>query len=226
MRFDVKSQVSDAALVERRRGQIVSAAVALFSEQGYYRTTIQDVARKAGVSTGLIYQYVQDKEDILFLALIRVLESYRQEIPAALEGVTDPLMRLWAALNAYCRIVDGHRAETVLAYRSTKSLPKERREHVKATEIETNNLIAECVRACVDAGLFRPVNIPLVIYHFVMFAHTRALKHWFLQDISSLDEYIAQGFEFLTAALLTPAGRRHRDKLFPDLVSGKIGAPT
>jgi AcrR family transcriptional regulator len=59
----------------KRRGQIVPAAVALFSERGYYRTTIQDIARRAGVSTGLIYQYAQTKEDILLLSLMSVMET-------------------------------------------------------------------------------------------------------------------------------------------------------
>ena len=51
------------------------------------------MAKKAGVSAGLIYQYVSDKEDVLLLVLLSVLDSYKQEIPAALEGLTDPLER-------------------------------------------------------------------------------------------------------------------------------------
>lgn len=215
MKINVKSQVTDAALVQRRRGQIVAAAVELFSQQGYYLTTIQEVARKAEVSTGLIYQYVRDKEDVLLLALLSVLESYKREIPAALEGVTDPLLRVWTALDSYCRIVDSRRAATVLAYRSTKSLPRARRELIKNSEIETNNLIAGCLRECVTAGLFRKVNVDLVTYHFVMFAHAWALKHWRLQELCTLDEYIAEGFAFFTASLLTPKGKRHFKKLFP-----------
>ena len=46
---DVLAQVSDPRLVEERRGQIVRAAVKLFSEEGYYPTTIQKIARAAGV---------------------------------------------------------------------------------------------------------------------------------------------------------------------------------
>jgi AcrR family transcriptional regulator len=205
---DVKSLVTDAVLVEKRRGQIAAAAVELFSERGFYRTTIQEVARKAGVSTGLIYQYVHDKEDVLLLALLSVLDAYKERIPAALDGVVEPLERLWRAVDAYCHVVDGSRAATVLAYRSTKSLPPERRELIKAHELATNAMIADCIRACIAAGLFRAVNVELATYHFVMFAHAWALKHWRLRQICGLEEYIAQGFDFLTASLLTPAGRR------------------
>lgn len=213
MVHDVKSQVSDEALVHRRRAQIIAAAVELFSHQGFYRTTIQDVAKKAGVSAGLIYQYVTDKEDVLLLVLLSVLDSYKHEIPAALEGVTDPLERFWAAVGAYCRVVDQRREATVLAYRSTKSLPDDRRRLIKESEIETNGMIAACLRDCVKAGLMREVNVELVAYQLVTFAHSWALKHWRLKELCDLEEYIAQGFDFFAQALLTPKGRRHQQKL-------------
>lgn len=213
MVHDVKAQVSDEALVHRRRAQIIAAAVELFAHQGFYRTTIQDVAKKAGVSAGLIYQYVTDKEDVLLLVLLSVLDSYKHEIPAALEGLSDPLERFWAAIRAYCRVVDQRREATVLAYRSTKSLPDDRRRLIKESEIETNGMIAACLRDCIKAGLMREVNVELVAYQLVTFAHSWALKHWRLKELCDLEEYIAQGFDFFAQALLTPKGRRHQQKI-------------
>src|ERR1700704_4683971 len=124
----VRALVSDPALVQRRRDQFVDAAIELFADKGFYVTTVQEIAAKAGMSTGLIYHYARTKEDILLLALLSVLQSYRAEIPVATQGLTDPLERLWAAVNAYCRVVAQRRSATVLAYRSTKSLPPKQRD--------------------------------------------------------------------------------------------------
>jgi AcrR family transcriptional regulator len=123
---EVKSQVSDEGLVKQRRAQIVAGAVELFSEQGYYKTTVQDVAKRAGVSPGLIYQYVRDKEDLLLLSILDVLDSYAREIPAAIAGKRDPLLQYCATFETYCRVVDSRRAATILSYRSTKSLSPDR----------------------------------------------------------------------------------------------------
>lgn len=213
---EVKSQVTDEGLVQRRRGQIIAAAVELFSRQGYYCTTIMDIARKAGVSSGLIYQYVSDKEDVLLLSLLSVLDSYKHEIPLAMEGLTDPLERFLAALTAYVRVVDQRREATVLAYRSTKSLPDDRRQLIKAHELETNELIAATLRDCIAAGLFRNVKVELITYQLVTFAHSWALKHWRLKELCSLDEYIAEGVDFFAQALLTPKGWRRYRKLRPE----------
>ena len=59
-------------------------------------TTIRDIAKRADVSIGTIYQYVSDKEDVLFLTLIEVLDAYQRHVPAAIAGVSEPLARFHA----------------------------------------------------------------------------------------------------------------------------------
>lgn len=202
----VKSQVTDAVLVQRRREQIVAAAVELFSTQGFYRTTIQQVARKAGVSTGLIYQYAETKEDVLLLSLVSVMERYRRELDSSDDGA-EPLGRLHAALDTYCRVVDRHRDAAILAYRSTMSLPRKYREYIKQAEVATNELIATRLRACIETGLFREVNVELVTYQLALYAHTWSLKYWRLRELVDLDAYIAQGFDFFVNAMATRKGK-------------------
>lgn len=204
---EVKSVVSDPRLVEERRRQIILAAVELFSKQGYHTTTIQQIARLAGTSTGLIYQYFGDKEDVLFLTLKLVIDTYENEIPRCLEGISHPVDRLCTALSSYCGVVDRLRDATVLAYRSTMSLRAERRALIKDGETRTNRLIEECVHACTSGGFMRPVDENLLAYQYVMFAHSWALKHWSYRDRYALDEYVHAGIQLLVDPFLTARGR-------------------
>jgi AcrR family transcriptional regulator len=203
----VQSLVTDPKLVEERRQQIVQAAVKLFSEQGYYNTTIQAIAREAGISVGLIYQYFRDKDDVLFLTLKLVLETYEKEIPLALEGIEHPVERLTVALGAYCRVVDRLRDATVLTYRSTKSLRADRRIFIKEGETRTNRLLDACVRSCIAGGYMNPLNDHLLVYQYVLFAHAWALKAWAFRDRYSRDEYVAEGIKLLVEPFLTEKGR-------------------
>ncbi|MFI7364731.1 TetR/AcrR family transcriptional regulator [Streptomyces sp. NPDC050149] len=54
---------------EARRRMTLDAAAALLDEGGYTALTIRSVAQRSGTSTGLIYQYFADKEEI-FIALL------------------------------------------------------------------------------------------------------------------------------------------------------------
>ena len=55
---------------EDRPEEITAAALEAFAERGYAATRVDDVARRAGVSKGLLYLYFKTKED-LFKAVIR-----------------------------------------------------------------------------------------------------------------------------------------------------------
>ncbi len=55
---------------EDRPGEIADAAFVTFAKSGYAAARIDDVARRAGVSKGLIYLYYRTKED-LFKAVVR-----------------------------------------------------------------------------------------------------------------------------------------------------------
>jgi AcrR family transcriptional regulator len=204
---NVESAVADPKLVEERREQIVKAATKLFSEQGYYLTTIQDIAREAGISVGLIYQYFKDKDDVLFLTLKLVLETYEKVIPEATGAAEHPLERLCLAIGAYCRVVDRLRDATVLTYRSTKSLRADRRTFIKEGETRTNRLLEGCLRACIAAGHVRPINDSLLVYQYVLYSHAWALKQWALRGRYSLEDYVEEGIKLLVEPFLTEKGR-------------------
>lgn len=204
----VKSKVDVPELIELRRGQIIAAAIDLFGKRGYHVTTIRDIASRADVSIGLIYQYVSDKEDVLFLVLLEVLESYQRAIPAAVSGIEEPLERFVAAVRAYCQVNDEKGEATVLAYRETKSLRKQRRDLIKAKEIESNELIAACIKDCIAAGLFVNIDVELFTYQIVMFCHAWALKAWRFRTRMNVSQYVRRGLKLMLGPVLSPRGQR------------------
>lgn len=74
-----------------KRNRIIEKGFVLMCEQGYYNTTIPDIAKYADVSVGIIYQYFSDKKDIfiegvkqysnrIMYPMINLLESEKIEI--------------------------------------------------------------------------------------------------------------------------------------------------
>ena len=49
--------------------KIIEAGFELICNDGYYKTNTSKIAKKAGVSTGIVYQYFKDKKDILLSGL-------------------------------------------------------------------------------------------------------------------------------------------------------------
>ena len=69
---------------ERRRQQIIVAAKRVFSEKGYSKSTMEDIAREAELSPGTLYLYFKNKDDILVQFFSyktkQVFERFREEV--------------------------------------------------------------------------------------------------------------------------------------------------
>jgi AcrR family transcriptional regulator len=185
------------ARAQWRRGQIIDAATQLMEDRGFHEMSVNALAKQAGLSVGTIYQYVEDKTDILLLVIVDILEAYRHDVPEAMEGNDDAVERLAAGFAAYCRIVDSRRYATVLAYR-------EGRETIMALEVETTGLLQACLDEAVENGLIVPCDTQLIAHNLTVLAHAWALKHWHLKKHLDLDTYIAREIALTVKAVVPP----------------------
>ena len=70
-----------------KRNRIIDAGYRLFCEKGYHNTNTAEIAKLAGVSTGIVYNYFKDKKDI-FLYVIEAFEN----------NITTPIFELLARM--------------------------------------------------------------------------------------------------------------------------------
>ncbi len=74
----------------RTRARLIRAAIELFQERGYRHTSIDDVARQAGVAKGTVYVHFKNKPELLFHAVAeekkrfieRFLTVLGEDVPA------------------------------------------------------------------------------------------------------------------------------------------------
>ena len=71
-----------------KKNRIIQAGFDLFSEVGYYNTNTAQIAKRAGVSTGIVYGYFKDKRDIL----LDVLSVYVERVFAPLLHTIDNMI--------------------------------------------------------------------------------------------------------------------------------------
>ena len=85
---------------EAKRGRILDAAVVEIARRGYYRTTVSDIARRAGVADGTIYLYFESKEDVLVSIFDRAMQRFigraRRIVEDGAAGAVEKLRRIVA----------------------------------------------------------------------------------------------------------------------------------
>lgn len=86
---------------DERRTQLIEATLATIAECGYSRTTLTEVARRAGLSHGLVLFHFETKEKLLTETLDYLYEEYRQNWQKALAAAgTAPEQKLAALVEA------------------------------------------------------------------------------------------------------------------------------
>ncbi len=85
---------------DARRAQLLALAKAAFSDRAYDDVSIDDLAREAKISKGLLYHYFPTKRDLYVAGLSEIA----RELVAAITGVPldlSPIERVRASLDAY-----------------------------------------------------------------------------------------------------------------------------
>lgn len=86
---------------DARRMQVMEATIQSLAERGFSRTTVTDVAARAGISHGLVLFHFRSKENLLAETLDYLAEEYRLNWKSALESAgNSPEEQLVALINA------------------------------------------------------------------------------------------------------------------------------
>ena len=96
---------------EERRSAILDAALTAFSQKGYHATSLDDIAREAGVSKALIYEHFASKQELHADLIARNARELTQRVAGALSGVEieSTVERLTAGLEAFFAFVEERR---------------------------------------------------------------------------------------------------------------------
>jgi AcrR family transcriptional regulator len=90
------------------RGRLQQAALTLYGEQGFERTTVAEIAERAGLTKRTFFRYYADKREVLFSGSEALEERFVGGIAAAPRSAT-PLDAVAAALDAATAMFDEQR---------------------------------------------------------------------------------------------------------------------
>jgi AcrR family transcriptional regulator len=92
-----------------RERQLVELAEQLFAERGYARTSMDELARRAGVTKPVIYELFESKDGLFRACVDRAIERMADSIVEAFRSETEPEARLRAGGLAFLRFARDNR---------------------------------------------------------------------------------------------------------------------
>lgn len=200
---EVPTQVKNQDLVAQRRGQIIEAAVPLFVANGFHKTTTRQIAKAAGFSVGSMYEYVNSKEDILYLVCLSIHDEVERGVTSALDHAESGLMALRQLIREFLMVCHRMAEQIQLMYQVTKSLPSQWKRRVLENEIGITQMVVDALKRIADSEKLEGISegeFDLLANNITILGHMWTFRRWYLSQQHSIEEYIQFQTAFVLAA--------------------------
>jgi TetR/AcrR family transcriptional regulator, cholesterol catabolism regulator len=188
----IPTQVKNKDLVNRRRSQIIDAAVEMFLQKGFHKTTTRQIAQAAGISNGLLYEYISTKEDILYLVCDAIHAEMQNAVVQALLRPKKGTHPLAAVIREYFLVCHRMGDHILLIYKETQTLPAKWRKIVLENEIRITGLFTKVLQDLVAGGELPALEesiLDLIAHNISVLGHMWAFRRWFLAGRYTIEEY-------------------------------------
>lgn len=188
---NVETHVKDEELIRKRREQLVRAAVKLFTEKGFHRTTTRELAKASGFSIGTLYEYIRSKEDALYLVCDDIYNQFNERLQNSIQLKGDGLESLIEAIQMCIDVMDDMQDEVLVMYQEVKSLSKDALPYVLNKENQMASYFKNILDYCVDRGALELNEQEKIFYahHILVQCQMWAFRRWSLHKYFDVHEF-------------------------------------
>ena len=152
---------------QETRQAIMQAAITLFAEKGFEKTSIEELAKAAGIGKGTIYGYFQTKNDILHAFCEDELESLHQELTSnADKGI--PLLQQMVAIymSEFHKLIENREFARLFMRQTTFPRNVDRQRHLEHEDNYFKLLFPLLEKAQERGELRKDIELLYITGHF------------------------------------------------------------
>ncbi|MEU9504258.1 TetR/AcrR family transcriptional regulator [Streptomyces sp. NPDC048196] len=183
--------------------RLLATATRLFAEQGYDRTSVQEIVDAAGVTKGALYHYFGSKDDLLHEVYGRVLRLQQERLDHFADADAPVEQRLRDAAADVVVTTIENLDDTKIFFRSMHHLGPEKDKQVRAERRRYHERFRALIEEGQRSGVFA-ADIPadlVVDYHFGSVHH---LGTWYRENGPLTPQQVADHLADLLLRALRP----------------------
>lgn len=175
---------------QRRRNEILHAALQAFRQNGYHATTLEDIARHLGVRSTALYHYFPDKQAILYECHRRSLAEIDRLMKQA-RRIDSIAARLSFVVREHVRVMTETLEGSPLAFEVT-ALSAERQQEIIAARDRYERGLRRMIEAGISRGEFRSVDPKVAV--FAILGAINWIARWYRPEGSLHAEELGEQF--------------------------------
>lgn len=200
---NIRTFSRDGALIQEKRAEIVRTACRVFIRKGYDGTSMRDLARGVGKSTGAFYHYIGSKKDILYLILDFTVTNQREFVEKMREGTreigTEKSIR--EAIRIYLESIEEFADMHVFVNHVMVNLARNDRQMMLEAAQRVSEFFEELLQKGIIEGEFREVDTKMLAQNIVVLGNSWANRRWYWKKHFTLEQYVHGQIEILLRAI-------------------------
>ena len=190
--------------METKRRQIFDGACEVIGREGYAATTMRKVAKAAGLPLSSMYQYIDTKEDLLYMITSTCMQEIFDYMAVELLADGSAEDKMQHAVEAYLKYVSKNRRYINLVYRETRALSRPNREKIFDIERRFTEMWEQVIIEGNKNGEFDAHKSRLAANLIYFVCNLWSLRYWAVQDYTEdeVREYLQR---FILGGLQTGA---------------------
>jgi AcrR family transcriptional regulator len=191
---------------DEKREAVLRTAVALFLEQGYHRTTLNDVAERLNITKPALYNYFRGKDEILFECWAIGNERVDDCINEIAAGCGTGLTKLRKLIVRYAEVMTTDYGKSIVRF-DVRDLTAHNRKVVNIAKKKIDRAFRDYITHGIADGTIGPCDPKLAA--FAIAGSLNWIGHWFQPGGLMNGEAIAEEFAIrLTEGIATTATRK------------------
>jgi AcrR family transcriptional regulator len=162
-------------------GRILSAAVALFAEQGFDATSVQQIVARAAVTKGAMYHYFRSKDDLLYEIYHRLIEEQLAGLRRILDRGLPPPDTLRAVIADLVETTAANLEPAAVFGREMHRLAGERMAELRAARRRYHESLRDLVARGQRDGVFGTAASAETVT-LMVFGIVNQLPQWYRPD--------------------------------------------
>ncbi|OIO71171.1 MAG: hypothetical protein COW19_05005 [Zetaproteobacteria bacterium CG12_big_fil_rev_8_21_14_0_65_55_1124] len=143
---------------DRIRHQILEAAARRFTDYGYGKTTVAEIARDCGMSSGNVYRYYESKEGIAIAGVEEKLEEKLGTCEAATDDSSPAIEQLRQYLLARLRFTHAFNCGGSHLHELVQLITERHRDLIDKCDARVIGWLAQIIGRGIERGEFRPLD--------------------------------------------------------------------
>lgn len=189
---------------QKKRNQIIEAAVKVFAQKGFYLAKVSDVAKAANIADGTIYLYFKNKDDLLISLFEHKMEHILQRFHSHLHKIVDPVEKLYGLIDMFFELIEEDKDLADVFQVELRQSTKFLKDYRNQKFIDYLSMIASIIREGIEKGFFRSdLNIK-VVKIMIFGALDEVARQWILgaDTVYSIEEAKANIKQILVNGLI------------------------